>query len=163
MSSARPEHIPEKLGGAPHSKCSLRLWLRLLSCALVIEKRIRNRLAADFSTTLPRFDVLAALERSPAGLTMSELSHSIMVSNGNVTGVVVRLITDGLVKRKGTELDRRVVRVALTPKGRESFQRMARVHEQWVDRMFADLSEARIAELSNQLAELRRSVERNPL
>ena len=89
----------DRLGGAPHSKQSLRLWLKLLSCAMVVEKRLRARLDEDFDTTLPRFDVLAALERHAEGLKMSALSESLMVSNGNVTGVVTRLIEDGFVTR----------------------------------------------------------------
>ena len=89
----------DKLGGAPHSKRSLRLWLRLLSCSTVVEKRIRALLEEEFDSTLPRFELLAALERHPEGLRMTELSSSMMVSNGNVTGVVSRLIRDRLVSR----------------------------------------------------------------
>ena len=85
----------DKLGGAPHSKLSLRLWLRLLSCSTIIEKRIRARLDEEFGTTLPRFDVLSALDRHAEGLTMGQLSEYIMVSNGNVTAVVNRLLDDG--------------------------------------------------------------------
>ena len=85
----------DKLGGAPHSKRSLRLWLKLLSCTMIVEKRIRARLDSEFATTLPRFDVLAALERHPEGLTMGQLSRFMMVSNGNVTAVVNRLLEDG--------------------------------------------------------------------
>ena len=153
----------DKLGGAPHSKQSLRLWLRLLSCSIVLENRIRSRLDADFGTTLPRFDVLAALERHADGLTMSALSKSLMVSNGNVTGVVQRLIEDRLVSRKIDRADRRRATVRLTVSGRAIFRRMAAAHERWIDQMFADISDADNTSLVKLLSTLRRSVEANPV
>jgi DNA-binding MarR family transcriptional regulator len=134
----------DKLGGAPHSKRSLRLWLRLLSCTMIVEKRLRARLDADFGTTLPRFDVLSALERHPEGLTMGQLSRAMMVSNGNVTAVVNRLLEDGWVVRVSDKADRRVATVRLTRQGRQAFVKMAKAHELWIDRMFAGLADERI-------------------
>lgn len=153
----------EKLGGAPHSKQSLRLWLRLLSCSMIVEKRIRLLLEEQFETTLPRFDAMAALERAPDGLTMSELSAAMMVSNGNVTGVVNRLIDEMLVVRTSESSDKRVSTVRLTRKGREAFHKMARAHEEWIDRMFADLSDAQIDQLMKLLAGMRHSIQANPI
>jgi DNA-binding MarR family transcriptional regulator len=159
---AKPSYS-EKWGGAPHSKQSLRLWLRLLSCSMVIEKRIRVRLENEFAMTLPRFDVLAALEREPDGLTMSQLSAALMVSNGNVTGVVTRLIKELLVVRTTESGDKRIATVRLTRKGREAFHRMASVHEGWIDHMFAELTEAQIEQLSKLLSSMRHSIEKNPI
>ncbi len=149
----------DKLGGAPHSKLSLRLWLRLLSCSMIVEKRIRARLDEEFGTTLPRFDVLAALERHPEGLTMGQLSGYIMVSNGNVTAVVNRLLQDGWILRTTDKNDRRVATVRLSRKGRQIFLKMAAVHEQWIDHMFQDLSEQKIEDLMGALAQMRLSIE----
>lgn len=153
----------EKLGGAPHSKTSLRLWLRLLSCSMIIERRVRTRLEDEFDSTLPRFDVLAALERAPEGLTMSQLSAALLVSNGNVTGIVSRLIEETLVVRTLDSDDRRVATVRLTRKGREAFQRMARAHEKWVDKMFAGLDDAQMEQLMKLLASVRHSIDENPV
>lgn len=155
--------IIEKLGGAPGSKQSLRLWLRLLSCALVIEKRIRQQLIEEFDTTLPRFDLLAALERHEDGLTMSELSNSLLVSNGNVTSIVERLVDEGLVERQQSAADRRVLRVALTARGRRQFAAMASVHEGWIEAMMADLDRRDFDALLAGLQRLRVSVENNPI
>jgi DNA-binding MarR family transcriptional regulator len=152
----------DKLGGAPHSKRSLRLWLRLLSCSIVVEKRIRARLGEHFKSTLPRFDVLAAVERHTDGVTMTALSDSLMVSNGNVTGVVTRLIEDALLTRTVEIKDRRSATVRLTQKGRDHFLRMASIHEQWVDEMFADMTEREMSELMKLLTVLRRSIEAHP-
>lgn len=163
MTDAVKRTFAEKWGGAPHSKQSLRLWLRLLSCSMIIEKRIRVRLEEDFETTLPRFDVLAALEREPDGLTMSQLSTTLLVSNGNVTGVVNRLIEELLVIRTTESADRRVATVRLTRKGRAAFQKMADVHEKWIDKMFADLTDAQAEQLIKLLAVLRHSIEENPI
>lgn len=149
----------EKLGGSPHSRKSLRLWLRLLSCSMIIERRIRTRLEEEFATTLPRFDVMAALEREPDGLTMSQLSAALLVSNGNVTGIVNRLIEELLVVRTLESDDRRIATVRLTRKGRDAFQRMARAHEQWVDKMFAGVTESQMEQLMKLLASVRHSIE----
>lgn len=155
--------IVEKFGGAPHSKQSLRLWLRLLSCSMVIEKRIRQKLAEEFDTTLPRFDVLAALDRTPGGMTMGELSTYLLVSNGNVTPVVSRLIEDGMVERIANANDRRVITVRLTPAGKKSFAAMAASHEAWIEQVMADLSEEEIEAALESLNRVRASVERNSL
>lgn len=156
-----PRAFAEKLGGAPHSKTSLRLWLRLLSCSMVIERRIRAQLEEEFETTLPRFDVMAALEREPDGLTMSQLSAALLVSNGNVTGIVNRLIEELLVIRTLESDDRRIATVRLTRKGRDAFQRMARGHEKWVDEMFAGLTEPQMEQLMKLLAQVRHSIDEN--
>jgi DNA-binding MarR family transcriptional regulator len=153
----------DRLGGAPHSKQSLRLWLKLLSCSMIVEKRLRARLEREFNTTLPRFDVLAALDRHALGLKMSALSESLMVSNGNVTGVVTRLIEDGLVTRTVDQEDRRSATVRLTRKGRDIFLKMAAAHEQWMDEMFADLSDNQTDDLMRSLMQLRRSIEAHPV
>ncbi len=163
MANMGVSSFSDRLGGAPHSKQSLRLWLKLLSCAMVVEKRLRARLDEDFDTTLPRFDVLAALERNAQGLKMSALSESLMVSNGNVTGVVSRLIEDGLVTRTVDEEDRRSATVRLTRKGRDAFLKMAAAHEQWMDAMFADLSDNQSGDLMRLLVHLRRSIEAHPI
>lgn len=148
----------EKLGGAPHSKQSLRLWLRMLTCTTLIENEIRDRLRREFDTTLPRFDVLAALDRNPDGLTMGALSRFLMVSNGNVTGLVGRLEADGLIDRTPSEEDKRSSRVTLTSKGKSEFAAMAETHEGWVDKMFAEISSKDADILLEHLDRLRRSL-----
>ncbi|MCW5653882.1 MarR family transcriptional regulator [Hydrogenophaga sp.] len=118
----------------------LRLWLRLLTCSQLIEKRVRTGLREHFDTTLPRFDLMAQLERHPEGLKMKELSHRLMVTGGNVTGITDQLVNEGLVERLNVDGDRRVFRVRLTERGRVSFADMARQHEQWIVEAFEGLS-----------------------
>ena len=119
------------------SKDRLRLWLRLLRATRYLENEVRNRFREEFETTLPRFDALAALSRAEDGLTMTELSRALMVSNGNVTGLVDRLVADGLVVRAGIDGDRRAIRVALTEEGKTRFQTQAAAHEAWIDGLLA--------------------------
>ncbi|HWA63923.1 MAG TPA: MarR family transcriptional regulator [Caulobacteraceae bacterium] len=153
----------EKLGGAPHSKQSLRLWLRLLSCSMIIEKRVRAKFAEEFDTTLPRFDVLSALDRHPGGLKMTELSDWLLVSKGNVTAVVDRLIEEALVVRLQDGADRRIQRVSLTAKGRDQFARLAERHETWLDKTMAGLTDDDFETLLAGLQRLRLSIEENPI
>ncbi|MEM7422760.1 MAG: MarR family transcriptional regulator [Pseudomonadota bacterium] len=119
------------------SKERLRLWLRMLRLTRHMESRLRDRLRTEFDTTLPRFDVLSALDRNADGLLMSELSRVLIVSNGNVTGIVERLVTDGLVERAAVPGDRRASRVRLTRAGRTVFAEQAARHEGWVDALLS--------------------------
>ena len=132
----------------PRSKRSLRIWLRLLGCATLIEQQVRTRLRDDFAITLPQFDVLAELDAAGEPQTMSALSRRLMVSNGNVTGVIDRLERADLVRRTPSAEDRRVQYIALTPKGRRRFATMAAAHEGWIDELLGGLEEAeRLARL----------------
>ena len=129
--------------GAPTtSKQRLRLWLRLLRASRASESELRERLRLTVGITLPQFDVMAALARQPAGMTMTELSRFLMVSNGNVTGIIDRLLTDDMVAREATAGDRRGVCVRLTAKGVERFAGMAAEHERWVDDLLSEFSRA---------------------
>ena len=135
---------------------AIKLWLRLLACTTRVEAVVRNRLRGEFATTLPRFDLLAQLEREPGGLTMGELSQRLMVTGGNVTGVTDQLESEGLVKRTPHPSDRRAFAVQLTPAGRRQFRRMAAVHEQWVIELFAGWSADEKAQVYTLLAGLKR-------
>jgi DNA-binding MarR family transcriptional regulator len=124
------------------AKDRLRLWLRLLKATRLVEGELRERMRAARGTTLPRFDVMAALYRTGEGLRMSDISGVLRVSNGNVTGIVDRLVAEGLVERVAVEGDRRATRVRLTPQGREAFEDMAEEHEVWVDGLLSGLTAA---------------------
>jgi DNA-binding MarR family transcriptional regulator len=136
-------------------QAALRLWLRMLSCTTQVTTGIRRRLRRGFGVTLARFDYMAQLHRAPEGLKMSELSSRLMVTGGNVTGLTDELQRDGLVVRASHATDRRAWIVRLTPKGRRSFEAMARAHEQWILELFGGLDRARIAQLHGLLGELR--------
>ena len=133
----------------------LRLWLRLLACSQLIEKRVRTQLRERFDTTLPRFDLMAQLERHPEGLKMKELSQRLMVTGGNVTGITDQLVAEGLVERVGVEGDRRAFLVRLTPEGRETFERMAVEHEQWIVQAFEGLSPRELDQLHKLLGKVK--------
>lgn len=150
--------LPDRLGGAPDGKRALRLWLRLLTCATRIEQTIAQRLRDEFGSTLPRFDMLSALDRAgDGGLTMGEAAGMLMVSNGNVTGLASRLKDDGLIESLPTS-DRRVQRIRLTAEGRSRFAAMAAAHERWIEAVFADLSDAEADELTRLLERAKRSL-----
>jgi DNA-binding MarR family transcriptional regulator len=136
----------------------VRVWLRLLSCSTVLEKRLRRRLADRFASTLPRFDVLAALERSTDGVTMGELSRALLVSNGNVTAIVRQLEADGYVSARPAAEDKRSSVVALTATGRAHFSEMAAAHHDWIHSAFAGLDKSELAELFEMLGKLRMAI-----
>ena len=115
---------------------ALRLWLRMLSCTSLIERQVRSNLRREFDITLPRFDLLAHLDRSPDGLRMGDLSRRMMVTSGNVTGITDQLEAEGLVAREYSPEDRRSLIVRMTPSGRRAFRRMAQAYEHWIVGMF---------------------------
>ena len=134
---------------------ALRLWLRLLTCTQLIETQVRAHLRDQFDTSLPRFDLLAQLERAPEGLKMNELSRRMMVSGGNVTGITDQLVTESLVERVAVPGDRRAYRVKLTAKGRKQFSDMAQQHEVWIVDAFAGLTDKEIATLHRLLGKVK--------
>ena len=135
----------------------LRLWLRMLTCTQLIERNIRTALREKFDTTLPRFDLMAQLERTPQGLKMNELSRRLMVTGGNITGITDQLVQEGLVERMDVEGDRRAYLVKLTAAGRESFANMAAEHELWITQAFDGLGKKDMAQLHKLLGSVKDS------
>jgi DNA-binding MarR family transcriptional regulator len=138
----------------------LRLWLRLLTCATLIEGEVRRRLRERFDVTLPRFDLMAQLDKASDGMTLSDLSRRMMVSNGNLTGLVERLVGSGHVERRVSATDRRAQMISLTKAGRAAFRTMAGEHELWIAELFGDLSGRERAELMRLLAKTKLSARR---
>src|SRR5215813_106006 len=134
---------------------ALRLWLRLLSCTAHIEKKVRLRLRQEFNMTLPRFDLMAQLERSDGGLRMSDLSKRLMVSGGNVTGITDQLERDGLVSREDCPGDRRAFTVRLTFNGLKLFREMAVRHEQWIIELLAGMSRDEKEDMISELGKVK--------
>ncbi|UDL92410.1 MarR family transcriptional regulator [Mesorhizobium sp. PAMC28654] len=136
-------------------KDRLRLWVRLLRASRTIESELRERLRQEFNTTLPRFDVMAALYRAPEGMLMSDLSRFLLVSNGNVTGIVDRLVSEGLVARARRNGDRRTSMVRLTEEGSKAFGIIAAAHEGWISELLGNVSEDDARGLSGMLKSFR--------
>lgn len=139
----------------PEDHDDLRLWLRLLTCCNLIEGDIRGRLRTEYETTLPRFDLMAQLQRAPEGMKMSELSRHMMVTNGNITGITDQLEKEGLVQRNKVLTDRRSSLIKLTAKGKRTFRKMADSHEQWIQNLFAGLSDKSRKNMFEALGELK--------
>ncbi len=148
--------------GAKGPHASLRIWLRLLACSSLVEGEVRRKLREDFECTLPRFDVLAQLEsasrESVEGLTMSELSRRLMVTNGNLTALVERLVQEGMVSRASSPSDRRTQIVRLSVEGRRALNSMAPQHEAWINSLFSSLNDDDRASLYDLLGKLRGSI-----
>ncbi len=152
----------EARGHSEHPQ-ALRLWLRMLTLTQLIEKQVRTQLREQFDTTLPRFDLMAQLERKPDGLKMNELSRRMMVTGGNVTGITDQLVAEGLVERVLVEGDRRAYLVRLTPRGRTQFGEMARQHESWIVTAFDSLSPAEAQALHQLLGKVKQHYNDSPL
>jgi DNA-binding MarR family transcriptional regulator len=154
-SETKAVELPEDHGS------ELRLWLRLLTCTTLIEGEVRSRLRERFDVTLPRFDLMAQLDKVPEGMTLSDVSKRMMVSNGNVTGLVERLVESGHLDRRTSDSDRRVQVIRLTKAGRAEFRRMAAEHERWIADLFSDLSPKDVRELMRLLAKTKASAQKS--
>jgi DNA-binding MarR family transcriptional regulator len=138
----------------------LRLWLRLLTCTTLIEGDVRRRLRERFDVTLPRFDLMAQLDKAPDGMTLSDLSKRMMVSNGNLTGLVDRLVASGHIVRTVSPTDRRATVISLTDSGRAEFRTMAAEHELWIADLFGDLTARDRGDLMRLLGKTKLSARR---
>lgn len=156
MVSAPLSAIDTQTGDKEH----LRLWIRLLRMTRIVEAELRQRLKREFDSTLPRFDVMSALYRQPEGMLMSDLSRFLLVSNGNVTGIIDRLVADGFVVRTKREGDKRTSIVRLTPDGIALFEKMASAHERWVAELLSSVGAGDAHRLSEMLRAFRSNWER---
>jgi DNA-binding MarR family transcriptional regulator len=154
-SETKAVELPEDHGN------ELRLWLRLLTCTTLIEGEVRSRLRERFGVTLPRFDLMAQLDKVSEGMTLSDISKRMMVSNGNVTGLVERLVESGHLDRRTSETDRRVQVIRLTKIGRAEFRKMAAEHETWIADIFSELTPKDVRELMRLLAKTKASAQKS--
>lgn len=125
----------------PNTRARLRAWIKLLTVNRIMQAELREKMRLEFGSTLPRFDVMAALDREPEGMRMSALSAALMVSNGNVTGIVDRLVAEGVVARMAVPGDRRAFIVRLTKAGQAEFAVRAAIHAGWIDELLQGLGE----------------------
>ena len=140
------------------TRAQTRLWLRLLACTSLIETELRRQLREEFDFTLPRFDVLAQLDREPGGLVLGELPKRLMVSAGNLTPIINRLVADGYITRTPSNLDGRVQIICMTAEGRKEFRRMARKHGMWLASLLKGFPPDRLEGLIEQLDLLKTAV-----
>lgn len=147
--------VDRETAATSDDKLELRVWLRLLSCANRIEQDVRQELRAAFGMTLPRFDLLSQLERAPRGLTMGEISRRLMVTRGNVTGLIDRLVEEGLVERRSMPTDRRANIVRLTPAGTAAFREMLPNHEAVIAAKLGAMKRSDLRQLQSLLGRLK--------
>jgi len=147
--------MPEKYGKTVAGPLDVRVWLRLLVCSTLVEKKLRRNFADQFGTTLPRFDVLATLARYPEGQTMGDLSKALLVSNGNVTSIVRQLEEEGLISSRPAPQDRRASIVTLTEAGTARFEILARAHHDWIHKAFEGFPKEKLDQLFALLTDLK--------
>ena len=155
---AAPRRDDYESGVDSTDRMELRVWLRLITCFNLLDGVVRQRLHHNHATTLPRFDVLAQLYRTPEPMSMGELSRRLMVTNANITGLIDRLAREGLVERRPSAQDRRRQLVELTAVGKRLFEAMAEDHREWLSDMTAGLERAEMNELFGLLGRLKESV-----
>lgn len=147
--------------GQDESRQKLRIWLRLLSSTTLIENEIRSRLREQFAFTLPRFDLLAQLDRAEEGLSLGEVSRRLMVSAANITAIVEKLVEDGYITRVQSQTDRRAQIIRMTHAGRSAFRTMARAHSEWISEFFAELEGDDLAQINSALTQLKHTVQKH--
>ena len=139
------------------SDLALSVWIRLLKAHGLMMREVRRRVPE--SLTLPQFDVLAQLARHEDGMTHGDLTRQLLVTAGNVTGIVDRLAGLGLVERRPVPEDRRAVRVRLTQRGRHLAQRALPRHKKEVTALLDGVSQDDLARLRDLLGTVARALE----
>ena len=145
-------------GDGPDYRAQVRVWLRLLACTTLISGELRRRFRDGFDITIPRFEILAQLDRQPGGLTLGDLSKRLMVSPANLTPIIERLTRDGFITRAASSLDRRIQIVCLTVEGQRKFRRMAKKHGGWLTELFSDLPREDLEQLNVALSRMKSAV-----
>lgn len=147
-----------RVGDVQDYRAEVRVWLRLLACTTLISGELRRRFRENFDITIPRFEILAQLDRQPGGLVLGELSRRLLVSPANLTPIIERLIKDGFITRSASSLDRRIQIVCLTVEGQRKFRRMAKKHGGWLTELFSDLPREDLEQLNTMLTRLKSAV-----
>ena len=137
----------------------LRAWFRLLLIHKALSKKINTRFRTQFDISTARFDTLAQLHAAGGELTMGELSAQLMVTSGNVTGVIDGMAADRLVSRRPHETDRRSIIVSVTPDARNLFAKVRSAMSKWMGEAMADMSDAEIEQLIKLFGKLKHSVD----
>lgn len=134
---------------------ALLAWLELLRTSNYIKKTVDGKLRSEFGQSISRFDVLSTLERGQRnGVRAGDLSRQMVVSEGNVTQLMSKLLRDGLVLKRNDENDARVVIYSLSDEGLELFTKMAVAHAGWIENIFKELTSDNLTELRGLLDSL---------
>jgi DNA-binding MarR family transcriptional regulator len=155
LESVEPRDVGALVAIPNRTRASLQVHLRIASCRNLLMREAR-RSVERWGLTLPQFDVLAELERErKRGFTFGELSQLLLVTSGNLTGIVDRLEADGFARRKHDKSDRRVVRIVLTPKGLRLIKQILPLHAQDIQSSLNFMTAQRLNKLLQLLGEVR--------
>jgi DNA-binding MarR family transcriptional regulator len=152
LPSARAKESLEK-------KPAVGLWVRLAKCYALVLREVRDA-PGNSALTLAQFDVLAQLLRHPEGMTPGDLSEALLVTAGNITGLVDRLEAQDLVTKRTAKDDARVRIVRLTARGKRLAVREVARHERLLSRVFSDLRVDEQLEISETLDRMRVALEK---
>ena len=143
----------------PRDDYRMRAWLAMVGCFTSVERSLRRRFSSAFRASLPRYDVLTALMQFPGGLTMGQLASKLMVSKGNITGVVRRLQQTAYVKQSRLRADRRVQVVTLTAKGKELWRKMNDEYRAVIEDVLSDMSVSDTRSLTRMLTSAQKKID----
>jgi DNA-binding MarR family transcriptional regulator len=119
-------------------------------------REARARLLERWGLSLRQFDVLAELgRRAGDGLTFAKLSHRLIVTSGNLTGIVDQLEARQLVRRYVDPRDRRSFHVRLTKEGRFLTKEILLRHRNDLHELMAFIPLERLVRLTSLLDALR--------
>jgi DNA-binding MarR family transcriptional regulator len=156
LATARPRRGAWRAPLAPADQADgqleLSVWLRLLKARSLLLRELRPRLPDGL--TVPQFDTLAQLQRRPAGMTPGELTRELLVTAGNVTGIVARLARRGLLERRPVPEDGRRLVLRLTPRGRALMDRAIPRHRRDVRSLLGTVPRADLERLRDLLGAL---------
>ena len=157
---ARRKTETPRLSRQSAERDELKAWFRLLLIHKVLSKKIGTRFRTQFDISTARFDTLAQLHAAGGESTIGELSAQLMVTSGNVTGVIDGMAADKLVERRPHETDRRSIIISVTPEGRNLFAKVRTAMSKWMGEAMADMTDGEIEQLIKLSGKLKHSVDR---
>lgn len=149
-------HPPAERSWSGEEERALRLWIALARAYATFSRAVSGRVS-DYGLTPAQFGVLEALHHL-GPLSLGELAEKLLVTGGNVTYVMDRLEESGLVRRKRSGRDRRVVLAHLTERGRCLIADVFPGHASFVRELVAPLERREQEELRRLLKKLGLSI-----
>jgi MarR family 2-MHQ and catechol resistance regulon transcriptional repressor len=137
-------------------RLALGLWIALARCYSTYAKAIAIKVQ-EYDLTVPQFGTLEALYHL-GPLSLGELAEKLLVTGGNVTYVMDRLESRGLVARYRSPEDRRVVQARLTPEGRDLVAGVFPGHAEYVQHLCRHLSVPEQEDMRRLLKELGKGI-----
>ena len=140
------------MSSAAH-ELAIRVWFRFVRLETRMNTAITERLR-DIGLSVPQCDVLTTLTEAE-GVNQQDLAKRLYVTKGNISGLLDRLETAGLVERRSTAADRRQYEIYLTPAGRSAAEKAIALQHALIRATLGRMPQSDLSTLEGLLVSIR--------